>query len=263
MELPQPDPHRQHRAKEYARIRRRLLLVGLAIALGGVLFLLFVASRPLDALIRQLTTNPWLEVAVYILAVSVAYLVVISPLTYYAGFVSPHRYGLSVQMLRSWLWDQAKGAALNAALGFPLIEGLYWLLCKAPDTWWIWAAVGMLVVTVGLSMLAPILLLPLFYKPLPLDSPDLVHRLIRLAERAGARVEGVYTIDLSAKTTAANAGLMGLGHTRRIVVGDTLLDRYAPEEIEAILAHELGHHVHRYIGWGIAVNTVLTLGGCG
>jgi len=255
------DPQRQRKAKEYARTRRRLLLVDLALGLGGALALLFALSRPLTALIERITTNPWLEVPIYMAIVSTAYSTATFPLSYYSGFVLPHRYGVSVQTLRSWLSDQAKGAALGAALGLPLAEGLYWLLRTAPGTWWIWAGVGMLAVTVGLSTLAPVLILPLFYKFIPLDDAELVGRFTRLTQRAGTRVEGVYTLDFSSRTTAANAGLMGLGHTRRIVVGDTLHDNYTAEEIESILAHELGHHVHHDIGWGIAVNTGLTLGG--
>ena len=261
MDAPQLNTQRQRKAKEYARIRRRLLLVDLAIGLGGALALLFTLSRPLTALIERITANPWLEVPLYVSIVSATYSVLTFPLSYYSGFVLPHRYGLSVQTLRSWLLDQAKGAALGAALGLPLVEGLYWLLRTAPDTWWIWAGVGMLALTVGLSTLTPVLILPLFYKLTPLDDEELVGRLTRLAERAGTRVKGVYTLGFSAKTRAANAGLMGLGRTRRIVLGDTLYDDYTPEEIESILAHELGHHVHHDIGWGIAVNTFLTLGG--
>jgi STE24 endopeptidase len=90
---------------------------------------------------------------------------------------------------------------------------------------------------------------------------ELVERLTALSERAGARVNGVFTLDFSARTTVANAGLMGLGRTRRIVLGDTLYGNYTPEEIEAILAHELGHHVHHDIGRGIAVNALFTLSG--
>jgi len=261
MSTAQLDPQRQRKAREYARTRRRLLLADLAFALSGALALLLALSRHLAALIEQVTANPWLEVPLYMAIVSAAYSAATFPLSYYAGFVLPHRYGLSVQALRGWLSDQAKGAALGAALGLPLVEGLYWLLRTAPATWWIGAGVGMVAVTVGLSTLAPVLILPLFYQLTPLDDAELVKRLTRLAQRAGTRVKGAYTLDFSSRTTAANAGLMGLGRTRRIVVGDTLQDNYTAEEIESLLAHELGHHVHHDIGWSIVVNAALTLGG--
>ncbi|MFQ5576833.1 MAG: M48 family metalloprotease [Anaerolineae bacterium] len=112
-----------------------------------------------------------------------------------------------------------------------------------------------------LSNLAPILIFPLFYNYQALEDEELVNRLIRLAEQAGTRVKGVYAFDMSSKTVAANAALMGLGSTRRIVLGDTLLDNFSHDEIETILAHELGHHVHKDIAWGIVVQSGLTLAG--
>src|SRR5947199_10564346 len=96
-----------------------------------------------------------------------------------------------------------------------------------------------------MSYLAPVLIFPIFYKFRPMPEGELTKRLLALAERAHTRVRGVFTMQLSSKTTAANAALMGLGNTRRIVLGDTMLDRYTTDEIEVVLAHELGHHVHR------------------
>ena len=112
-----------------------------------------------------------------------------------------------------------------------------------------------------LANLAPVLILPIFFKFKPLEDAELVARLTALAERAGTRVRGVFTMMLSEKTTAANAALMGLGNTRRIVLGDTLYEKYSHDEIETILAHELGHHVHRDIAWSLVVETALTLAG--
>jgi STE24 endopeptidase len=102
-------------------------------------------------------------------------------------------------------------------------------------------------------------LLPIFYKFEPLDNEDLRRRLVQLGERAGTRVRGVYRWKLSEKSKKANAALTGLGSTRRIILADTLLDNYAPEEIEAVLAHELGHHVHRHILKSILVQAGITL----
>ena len=119
----------------------------------------------------------------------------------------------------------------------------------------------MLFFTVVMANLAPILILPLFYKFSPLPEGELTQRLLALADRAHTRVRGVFTMHMSNKTTAANAALMGLGNTRRIVVGDTMLDRYTPDEIEVVLAHELGHHVHHDIWKLIVSQSILTLGG--
>jgi STE24 endopeptidase len=103
------------------------------------------------------------------------------------------------------------------------------------------------------------LILPLFYTFTPLEDEDLSDRLIALAGRAGTQVRGVFRFDMSTRTKSANAALMGLGSTRRIVLGDTLLDEFTSDEIETVLAHELGHHVHRDVTLGIAANSLLTL----
>jgi len=203
-------------------------------------------------------------VALYAVIFGGIYALLDAPLSYYRGFVLPHRYGLSTQSLRAWLWDQVKGAAIGGALALLLIEVMYALLRVSPDWWWLWTALVMLLFTVILSNLAPVLIFPLFYKFTPLDDDDdeeLVERLTRLAERAGARVRGVYRFDMSSKTVQANAAVAGLGNTRRIILGDTLLDNFSADEIETVLAHELGHHVHGDMGKGILVQSALTLGG--
>jgi STE24 endopeptidase len=138
---------------------------------------------------------------------------------------------------------------------------VYALLRVSPDWWWLWTALVMLLFTVVLSNLAPVIIFPLFYKFTPLDDEELVERLTRLAQAAGTRVRGVFRFDMSSKTVAANAAVAGLGNTRRIILGDTLLDNFSPDEIETVLAHELGHHVHGDMGKGILVQSALTLGG--
>jgi STE24 endopeptidase len=111
--------------------------------------------------------------------------------------------------------------------------------------------------------LAPIILFPIFYKFIPLEDGhgELVDRLMSLAKRSDTYVRGVYKFDMSRRTTAANAGLTGLGNTRRIILGDTLIDEFTTDEIETVLAHELGHHAHKDIPLGILVESLITLVG--
>jgi STE24 endopeptidase len=254
------DVERQQKAKEYARIRRRLLLVDLALGAAFVLvWLLSGASLGLRNQVMALTGQPLLTVALYAAVFGAVYGLLDAPLSYYSGFVLPHRYGLSTQTLRAWLWDQVKGAAIGGVLGLVLLEVMYALLRASPDWWWLWTALVMLFFSVILSNLAPVLIMPLFYKFVPLDDADLAERLTRLSEQAGAHVRGVYRFDMSSKTVQANAAVVGLGNTRRIILGDTLLGAFSSDEIETILAHELGHHVHGDLGKGILVGSALTL----
>jgi len=256
------DPERQRKAKEYARIRHRLLVADLAIAAIYVLVLLLSGlSAWFKAQLLLVTTQSLVVVALYFVAFSIVYGLFDFPLSYYGGYVLPHRYGLSTQSLRGWLADQAKGAALSLGIGLVAMEVMYYLLGAFSSIWWLLTGILFLFFTILLANLAPLLIVPLFFKFRPLEDEELVSRLISLAERASTRVRGVFTIDLSTKTTMANAALMGLGNTRRIVLGDTLMEKYDADEIETILAHELGHHVHGDVWRGIAVQAALTLVG--
>ena len=261
------DADRQQKAREYARIRHRLLLVDLAIAAAGVLIVLLSGLGTwLRNILHPLAWQPipgWFpwQILVYFLILIVAYQIISAPLTYYSGFVLPHRYKISTQSLKGWLLDLCKGLGLSLVFEAFVIELVYVLLATQPQTWWLWVALVLLFFTVVMANLAPILILPLFYKFSPLPEGELKQRLLALAARAKTRVRGVFTMQMSSKTTAANAALMGLGNTRRIVVGDTMLDQYTPDEIEVVLAHELGHHVHHDIWKLIASQSVLTLGG--
>ncbi len=256
------DPERQRQAKEYAHIRHRLWALDLIISAVALVAVLALGLNVwLKQIIVALAPNVWLSTFLYFTVAFVAYGALFFPLSYYSGFVLPHRYRLSTQTLRAWLIDVAKGGALGVVLGGLVIEVVYALLRAAPDTWWLWASAFMILFSVILANLAPVLIFPIFFKFKPLDDADLVARLTALAARANTRVRGVYTMIMSEKTTTTNAALMGLGNTRRIVLGDTLYEKYTPDEIESILAHELGHQVHHDIGWSLIAQTALTIAG--
>jgi STE24 endopeptidase len=264
MEHAQLDQTRQKQAKEYSRISRRLMLVDLAItALYALIWLLSGASLALRGWLEQFTSNPWLLVLLFAAIFGGIYYLINLPLSYFSGFVLPHRFGQSNQSLRDWVVDQLKGLALGGLLGLVMLEIVYAVLRAFPDTWWLWAAAIMLVFTVLLANLAPVLLMPIFYKFVPLgeEHDDLARRLVRLSERAGTRVQGVFKFDMSRRTKSANAALTGLGNTRRIILGDTLLNEFTTDEIETVLAHELGHHVNKDIPLSILIETVSTVVG--
>jgi len=259
------DPERQQKAREYARIRRRLSFVSLAIGVVGVIIFIFTnLDTWLRDILRPLAWQPipgWFpwQILVYFLILMLGYQLITTPLSYLGGFILPHRYGLSTMTLKGWASDLLKGFVLSLILEILVVELVYALLASQPQTWWLWVALVLLFFSVVMANLAPVLILPIFYKFSPLPEGDLAKRLLALAERAHTRVRGVFTMQMSSKTTAANAALMGLGNTRRIVVGDTMLDRYTPDEIEVVLAHELGHHVHRDIWKLIISQSLLTL----
>ena len=177
----------------------------------------------------------------------------------YYGFRLEHQYHLSNQKFGSWISDQLKGWVVGIVLGTIVAEIVYYTIRAAGDWWWVLAWVFFMGLFVLLAQLAPVVLFPLFYKFVPLENEELKARLVRLSERAGTKVRGVYEWKLSEKSKKANAALTGLGNTRRIILADTLLENYTHDEIEAVLAHELGHHVHRHIFKSIAVQAMVTL----
>jgi STE24 endopeptidase len=220
-------------------------------------------AAALKSALLNITTNDWLLVAGFGAIFGGVYYLINLSLSYYSGFVLPHRFELSTQTLPGWIGDQVKSLLLSAILGGLILEVIYAVLRAAPDTWWLWASAVLFLYEVVLTNLAPILILPLFWKFVPLSQEyaDLAERLIRLAERANTQVRGVFKFDMSRRTKQANAALVGLGNTRRIILGDTLLTEFTPDEIETVLAHELGHHANKDIPIGIAAQTLMTLMG--
>lgn len=259
------DPERQKQAKQYARIRRRLWLVDTIFsALYALAWLFFGWASALRDWLMGFTENPWLLVPLFVAIFGGIYTLINLPLAYYSGFVLPHRFGQSNQSFNDWVVDQIKGLAVGAPIGLILLEFLYLVLRATGDLWWLWAAAGMLLFSVLLSNLAPILIMPIFNKYVPLgdEHKELADRLLALAKRANTKVRGVFKFDMSKRTKSANAALTGIGNTRRIVLGDTLINEFSTDEIETVLAHELGHHVHRDIPFLItfgAVSTALSL----
>jgi len=258
------DPERQKLAKEYARIRRRYMLLDLVLVTTLLLaWLLLGWSVLLRDWIFSWTQIPRVAVLVFGGLFGGAFTLLDLPLSFYTGYVLPHRYQQSNQDLRSWVADLIKNLMISAVLGGILIEIIYFVLRTAPGSWWLWTAGILLLFNVLLANLAPVLLFPIFNKFTPLEEEyqDLTERLLDLAEKSGTYVVGVYRFDMSKRTKAANAGLTGLGNTRRIILGDTLLDEFQVDEIETVLAHELGHQKNHDIPLGMIFQTVLTLGG--
>jgi STE24 endopeptidase len=258
------DAERQQKAKAYARIRHRLFFLDLALSgLVALAWLVSGWSAALKVWLLGISRSDWLLVAALGAAFYLSFVVLELPLEYYSSFRLPHHYGQSTQTLGGWVRDQLLGLMVATLIGLPVLEGVYLLLRISGPVWWLWAAGGYVLFAVVLVNLAPVIILPLFNKYVPLgdEHAELVARLTALAHRAGTRVSGVFRFDLSRRTKSANAALTGLGNTRRIILGDTLLNGFTADEIETVIAHELGHHVHRDIPFGILVSTATTLAG--
>src|SRR5579859_5608248 len=256
-----PGPADSPEAQRYNRIKRWL---GIADFIVGFAFLIVLLITGWSGWLRDLAyrafQNYSLALFVYLLLLLAIGKALGFGLDYY-GFRLERRFKLSTQKFRSWIWDEAKGFLVGLVLAGVIVELLYFTLRQWPQHWWVLAWAIFMGLVIVMAQLAPVILFPIFYKFEPLENEDLRRRLVVLSERAGTRVRGVYRWKLSEKSKKANAALTGLGSTRRIILADTLLDNYSPEEIEAVLAHELGHHVHRHILKSIFVQAAITFVG--
>lgn len=254
-----PAPEDGDRARVYHRGQLALSLLGLALAVAYLLVLIETrAAARLADHVERWTSSWWLQLGIVLLALAGGFRLLTLPLAWLGGFWLPRRFGLLHQPFHRWLWDAAKAAAIGGTLGLLAAEVVYGLLRLTP-WWWLWGAAVFLAGYALLALVAPIWLIPLFYRLTPLADSGLRTRLLALARRVGVPVTGVWVVDQSRKSRTANAAVTGLGRTRRILLFDTLLDRFTPEEIEAVLAHELAHQLHGDIRRGLLVQGALTL----
>ncbi len=183
------------------------------------------------------------------------------PWEWWSQFRLEERFGFNTSTQRTWWLDRVRAFALGAVLGIPLLALLLWLVERAGDMWWIWGWAAITVFQGVLLIVAPIVILPLFNKFQPLPEGTLRERLLRLAERTGFRTRGIEIMDGSRRSRHANAFFTGLGRFRRIILFDTLVAQLDEAEVEAVLAHEIGHYRRRHVPKLLASSVVLTFVG--
>jgi len=257
---PTPDEAQQaHRRTREARwlnlgsLLYTALLLGGFLRLGGTHWLARITAR---------CHGRWVPALLMVLGVlGVAGALLMLPVDYFAGFIFPHRFGLSSQTAGAWFRDYAVGQGVTAAVGIPVILLGYLLLRRAPRTWWWWLGGVSLPISILVMLIVPVFITPLFNTFTPLRNSPLRREILAMADAQGIPVHDVYEVDASRQSRAADAYVIGVGPTQRIVLYDTLLDNFTPAEIEFILAHEMGHYKLRHIAWGIAMSVVATLAG--
>lgn len=234
--------------KAYQRVRNWLHLVSILTSFGilaaAIVLRLTLAFYDWAA---QITTQPYGAAFLYFFIFTVYSTVVSFPLSFYSGFILEHQYELSNQTFPAWLWDWAKRQILSFVISAPLVLILYALIWNFEDTWWILGWAGYAVFSLVLGKLFPVLIVPLFYKYSPITDQALKQKIEALAGKFNLAIQNVYSLNLSKTTKKANAAFTGFGKTKRVILGDTLLDSFTHEEIESVLAHELGHYKHKDI----------------
>jgi len=245
-------------------LRRQEVALAVASFLVGLLYLV-VMLKGFSAVLRGFVTRPsssqWGVVGWYLFLFTIIYSIVHLPVSFLRGYVVEKRFRLSKQRFRRWLWSQVKKTFVSAVFVVVLGELLYLFLRRFHDSWWLWAWAGYLFFGLLLNRFGSRLILPIFYKRAELDDENLKHRIEQLVTRAGFEVESVRRIIFEKDTRRANAAVLGLGKSKEILVSDTLIAGLAPEEIEAVVAHELGHLRRHHGEWLFGVAMVVSFVG--
>jgi STE24 endopeptidase len=230
------------RAKQYSRCKTWLIIIQLLLT---TIFLITMLLSGVSVLIRNLAAswsrNFYLQIAIYLTLFSSIYYLLFVWLDFYGNFLLEHKFLLSNQTIQDWLKKSSKKGLLSFLIFLILGEAVYFFLRHFPNYWWLLATAMWLLFTIVLAKVMPILIIPLFYKCSPLAEGELKERILKLGKICGVNIREVFKVQLSKDTRKANAAVAGFGKGRRILLGDTLLNNYSDEEIEAIFAHELGH----------------------
>jgi STE24 endopeptidase len=254
-----PSLQTPNKAKTYNRIK---LSTGIASAvLSFVVLLLLVlngSTRTFDVWSRSLVSNSYLALLVFSFLLGLIQSVVTLPLSFYSGYYIEHKYSLSNQTIWRWAWEYLKGVLVSLPIVIGVLLFLYYCLNAYGVAWWLPVSIGLTFLSVVLARLAPVIILPLFYKLTPLEDISLKERILNLCSSAGVKIEGIFSFNLSKNTKKANAAFTGIGKAKRIILGDTLIKEFNEDEIETVFAHELGHYKHHHIRTGIIISIVST-----
>ena len=243
--------------KRYNKIKLLVSLSGSVLSFAFLLTLLIAGyTTGIAEYVHTVTEQPYLALIMFAAVIGLLTSILSLPFSLYSGYVLEHRFHLSNQTFGGWAWEHLKGMLVSIPIVVPLLLIFYYLLTSMPEYWWFAVATVMFIFSIGLSRIAPILILPLFYKLTPLGDSPLKEKILSLTKSTSMIVEGIYTFNLSKTTKKANAAFTGIGRSKRILLGDTLMENFSEEEIETVFAHELGHYSHGHIWKGIAVGTV-------
>lgn len=244
-------------AKKYNNIKLAISIAKSIIAF--IILLLFVLlgySSLLEKYIRTFTSNDYLVLLIFSLSIGFASSVLFFPVKYFIEFYIEHKYNLSNQTFWKWIWEDIKETVVGLAIGLPLLFIFYYFLGLFGESWWLPFAIILFIISVFIAKILPVTILPVFYKITPLENEELKSRIMELSKNAGLSVENIYKFNMSKNTKKANAAFTGLGKSKRILLGDTLLENYSTDEIETVIAHELGHYKKKHIMKNILIGTI-------
>ena len=257
------DPHaagpESNRAKAYSRIKLAIGIASSLISFG--LLVVFIATgwtRVLATWCTDRVGNDYLALIAFAACLGALQLAFTLPLSWYASYHVEHAFGLSNQSVGRWISERVKGFAISMPFVLCVLCILYFSLRSFGAQWWIPVASVLVLLSVLLTWVAPLVIMPIFYRFTPIDEGPLRRRIALLCEKAGMHFDGIFSFNMSKNTKKANAGFTGIGRSKRIILGDTLLQEFTEEEIETVFAHELGHYRFGHIRKAVVLGTVST-----
>ena len=239
------------KAADYTIAKARFGL--LEMAFGAALLLGWTLLGGIDALNQSISSTSLASYGSLVpqLALLAAFSIISSmldlPFTLYSTFKIEEHFGFNKMTFKLWLADMVKGVLLGAVIGLPIVALILWLMSSAGSLWWLWAWGTWMVFNLLVLVLYPTVIAPLFNKFKPLDDETLKARVTALMQRCGFAAKGLFVMDGSKRSAHANAYFTGFGAAKRVVFYDTLLKQLSPAEVDAVLAHELGHFKHKHI----------------
>lgn len=243
--------------KLYNRIKLRLSIIDLVLDLLLITVLAFSGLSVFIATISGITGNIYGDFLVFILIIGLGLSVIGLPFDFYGSYIVEHKFGLSNQTIFKWVWERSKSTALSIAIGVPVSLVFYFLIRSMGDKWWLYFAGFIFVISVFFARIAPVVIFPLFYKFTKLEDGEIKEKVEKILSDVKINISGIFSFNMSKDTKKANAGFTGLGKTKRIILSDTLLEKFTPDEIAIVFAHEAGHYKHRHIVKNIMFSTVV------
>lgn len=246
----------QDKARRYSRIKEYIRLVSIPYEIFFLLLMIFFLSENFVSFTETFTDIRYLKILIYGIFFLLFHTIFTLPLDLYSGYILEQKFKLSTENIIGWIKFQLKGILFSLLLGLPLLILFYYIVDSFPKFWWLIAATCFFVISLILSFLIPFII-PFFYKLEPLDMEELKSKIKKIIWKGGLKLEGVYRIKLGARTKKANAGLTGMGRTKRVLLSDTLLEsKFSENEIASVTAHEVGHYVYKHI-WKLIFIEVL------
>lgn len=249
------DKEKQLQAKRYEKEKRLLGLASMTLSLVILLGFYFSGLSALLANLQIGNSIIW-TFLLYVLSFQTILIFFGLPLSFYSGYIHEHKWNFSNLTVKSWLWEQLKGFLVGLILMIILLGLLFWIMAAYPQSWWLIAGLAFAFVSVILATIFPVVILPIFNKYTPVKNKELTDTLERILSEGGLRSSGFFKEDMSHQTKKENAFLAGLGKTRRVVLGDNLMENMSVPEIESIIAHEVGHYKNRHIWKNLVIGTL-------